>query len=346
VTLPDAALAVLWAGLTLYVLFGGADFGAGVWDLLAGRTERGRPQRSLIEHAIGPVWEANHVWLIFVVVLMWTAFPPVFASVASTMYVPLTLVALGIIARGAAFAFRKASTTLPRQRLFGATFAFSSVVTPFFLGAVAGGVATGRVPSGISAGDLLTAWANPTSVVTGLLSVGTAAYLAAVYLTRDAQRLGHPEQAEAFRRRALGSGVVVGVLAVLGLAVLHGDAPGVFKALTGGWALVFVVLSVAAGLVSLGLLVRRAYRAVRVTAALAVAGLLWAWGAAQYPVLLPGATVTDVAATHAVLVASLGALGVGALLVVPSLWWLYATFQREDGAEQSSRDVGEASQHA
>ncbi len=329
--LPEIMLAVLWVGLTAYVLFGGADFGAGVWDLLAGGTRRGRDQRALIEHSIGPVWEANHVWLIFVIVLMWTGVPEVFAAVASTLYVPLTLVALGIIARGSAFAFRKASTELRLQRLFGATFAFSSLVTPYFLGAVAGAIASGRVPPGIAEGDLVSSWVNPTSTITGALAVGTAAYLAAVYLTRDAQRAGRDDLAEAFRRRALGAGAVVGVLSVLGLLVVRADAPDLFDELGSGTGLPFVVGSVLAGAASLVLLWRRAYVAVRLTAALAVTGLLWGWGAAQYPQLLPGVDLQQAAATDAVLGASLGALAVGAVLLVPSLWWLYATFQRDEG---------------
>src|SRR4051812_24433917 len=156
--LADTTLAVMWIGLTCYALFGGADFGAGLWDLLAGGSEHGREPRKLIEHSIGPVWEANHVWLIFVVVLLWTGFSPVFAAVMSTLYIPLTLTALGIIARGAAFAFRKASTEVWQQRLFGGCFALSSVLTPFFLGAVAGGAASGRARPGSPAGAVLTGW--------------------------------------------------------------------------------------------------------------------------------------------------------------------------------------------
>ncbi|WP_113700050.1 cytochrome d ubiquinol oxidase subunit II [Nonomuraea lactucae] len=327
--LPEMLLAVMWIGLTAYVLFGGADFGGGVWDLLAGGPEGGRRQRELIEHSIGPVWEANHVWLIFVIVLLWTGVPPVFASVASTLYIPLTLAALGVIARGSAFAFRKVSTELWQRRLFGAAFAFSSVVTPFFLGTVAGGVASGRVPPGIAAGDLITSWANPTSAVAGALAVGTAAYLAAVYLTRDAQRTGQDDLAEQFRRRGLAAGLVVGVLSAAGLIVLRADAPLLFAELVAGRALPFLVLSVAAGLASLALLWIRAYLAVRVSAALAVTGLLWGWGVGQYPELLPGLTVEEAAANGTVLAATLGSLAVGALLLLPSLWWLYATFQRE-----------------
>lgn len=327
--LPETLMAVLWIGLSAYLLFGGADFGAGVWDLLAGTTIRGRSQRALIEHSIGPVWEANHVWLIFVIVLLWTGIPSVFAAIASTLYVPLTLVALGIIARGAAFAFRKASTELWQQRLFGAAFAFSSVVTPFFLGTVAGAIASRRVPPGIARGDLVTSWLNPTSLITGALAVGTASYLAAVYLTRDAERSGEPTLTEAFRRRALITGAVVGALSALGLLILHNDAPPLYSELTSGRALPFLAGAVLAGLASLVLLWRRAYLAVRITAALAVLGLLWGWGWGQYPELLPGTDLETAAATDAVLAATLVSLAIGALLLLPSLWWLYATSQRE-----------------
>ncbi|WP_106401040.1 cytochrome d ubiquinol oxidase subunit II [Actinocorallia populi] len=335
--LAEILLVVLWIGLTAYVLFGGADFGGGIWDLLAGTAERGRPQRDTIEHSIGPVWETNHVWLIFVIVMAWTGVPAVFAAIASTLYIPLTLAALGIIARGAAFAFRKASTLLWQQRLFGAAFAFSSVFTPFFLGTVAGAIASGRVPPGIAAGDLLTSWLNPTSLISGALAVGTAAYLAAVYLTRDAQRGGDEELAETFRHRALLAGTVTGLLSAAGLLVLHADAPRLFTELTSGKALPLLLLSVAAGIVSLPLLWWRAYRAVRVTAALAVTGLLWGWALGQYPRLLPGVTVRDAAATDAVLAATLGSLAVGSLLLLPSLWWLYATFQKEPGGTTPDR---------
>jgi cytochrome d ubiquinol oxidase subunit II len=322
-----AYLAVMWLGLTLYLLLGGADFGAGIWDLVAGGPERGRRQRDLIAHTIGPVWEANHVWLIFVIVLMWTGFPPVFAAVSSTLYVPLTLVALGIIGRGSAFVFRKASVRVEHQRLFGAVFALSSLLTPFFLGVSAGAVAGGRVP-GLAAGDLVTSWLNPTSIVCGVLTVCLTAYLAAVYLTREAEREGEGDLAESFRRRALGSGVVTGAVAIGAILVLRSDARDLADELLSGWGLVLVVVSVLAGLVSLGLIATRRYLAVRVTAAAAVTALLWGWGAAQYPSMLPGMTASDAAAQHSVLVASLGALGGGALLLVPSMLWMFRIFQR------------------
>jgi cytochrome d ubiquinol oxidase subunit II len=335
--LAEIALVVLWFGLTAYVLFGGADFGGGFWDLLAGGARRGAAQRGLVEHAIGPVWEANHVWLIFVIVMLWTGFPTVFAAVASTLYIPLTLVALGIIARGAAFAFRKVSHEPGMRRLYGAGFAFSSVATPFFLGTAAGAIAGGRVPAGIATGHLVTSWLNPTSLVTGVLAVGVTAYLAAAYLCRDAERAGSAELAAAFRRRALITGVVVGGVSLAGLLVLRVDSPGLFNELLGWPAVGLVGLSVIAGLASLALLAARAFLAVRVTASLAVAGVLWAWAVAQYPVLLPGVTVADAAATDAVLGASLGALGVGAVLLVPSLWWLYRLFQQPEPTGPTDR---------
>ena len=325
-TAADAFLGLLWIGLTLYALLGGADFGAGLWDLLAGGAHRGRPQRELIEHSIGPVWEANHVWLIFVITLFWTGFPAAFAAFAATLYIPLTLAALGIIARGSAFAFRKVSDQLWQRRLFGAAFAFSSVITPFFLGAVAGAVASRRVPTGIAEGDIVTSWWNPTSITAGLLAVGTTAYLAAVYLTADARRTGDERLADAFRLRALLTGVLVGALSLAALLVIRLDAPDLFASLMGqAWP--FVLGSILAGITSLALLVVRRFLLVRITAALAATAVIWGWGAAQYPIMLPGLTVDQAAADPAVLRASLWALGIGGLILVPSLLYLFAVFQ-------------------
>jgi cytochrome d ubiquinol oxidase subunit II len=335
--LANIALAVMWIGLTCYALFAGADFGAGAWDLLAGGAVRGSPQRRLIEHSVGPVWEANHVWLIFVVVLLWTAFPPVFAAVMSTLYVPLTLAALGIIARGASFAFRKAVTGVPEQRLFGALFAASSVVTPFFLGAVAGAIASGRVPPGLAQGHPLGSWTGPASVLGGVLAVLVCAYLAAVYLCADATRVGASALAEAFRLRALISGALTGAVALAGIAVLARDAPLLFVGLIGR-AMPLVALSVVAGIAEFPLLWRRHYLTARIVAALAVTAILWSWAVAQYPVMLePRLTFTASAAHDSVLSASLLALAVGAVLLVPSLLWLYRLFQRgETGPEHEA----------
>jgi cytochrome d ubiquinol oxidase subunit II len=332
-TAAQATLAVLWLGLTLYALFAGADFGAGFWDLFAGDARRGRPQRDLIGHVIGPVWEANHVWLIFVLVLLWTGFSPVFAAIMSTLYIPLTLAALGIIGRGAAFAFRKVVDELWQQRLFGGVFVASSILTPFFMGTVAGGIASGRVPAGLAAGNLVTSWLNPTGVLGGVLAVGTCAYLAAMYLCQDAVRLGHPDLADAFRRRAVGAAVVVGAVVLGGIAVLRADAPVLFHGLTHR-GLPLVIVSALAGLVSVVLLMARRYVLVRPAAALAVAAVLWGWAVAQYPRMLPPNLDYAAAARPPVLTATLITVGVGALLLLPSLGWLYAIFQRDQPAAE------------
>jgi cytochrome d ubiquinol oxidase subunit II len=328
-----------WTGLTLYALLGGADFGGGFWDALAGETRRAMAQRRLIEQSIGPVWEANHVWLIFVLVLFWTCFPLVFASVASTMYVPLTLVALGIIARGSAFAFRKASTERWQLRLFGGAFALSSVFTPFFLGTVAGGVASARVPPGLARGHLLYSWLNPTSVLGGLLAVGTTAYLAAVYLTADARRAGDAGLAADFRRRGLITAVVTGLIALGGILVLRADAPRLYAGLTGR-ALPLVAFSALGGLASMALLAGGAYVLARGTAAVAVAAVVWGWAVAQYPILLyPDLTVGKAAAEPSVLHATLASVIVGMIILVPSLVWLFVLFQSNDAVRRADGET-------
>jgi cytochrome d ubiquinol oxidase subunit II len=326
-------MAAMWICLTAYALFGGADFGGGFWDLIAGRAGKGRAQRNLIEHSIGPIWEANHVWLIFVIILTWTVVPSVFAAVSSTLYIPLTLVAVGIIARGSAFAFRKVSEKLWQQRLFGGAFALSSVLTPFFLGTVGGSLASGRVPPGIAAGDPITSWINPTSLTSGVLAVTTTAYLAAVYLTHDARREGDPPLAETFRRKALAAGVATGVVAGIELLVLAIDAPGLFGQLLAMPAAPLTALSIAAGVASLALMWRRHFLTVRVSAALAVTALLWSWGTAQYPHVLPGLALAEASATENVLAANAIAVVIAGILVIPSLWWLYAIFQRDQFAK-------------
>jgi cytochrome bd-type quinol oxidase subunit 2 len=334
-TIAEVVLGVMFVGLIAYGLFGGADFGAGIWDLLAGGTKRGQRQRDLIEHSIGPVWEANHVWLIFVLVVLWTAFSGAFAAVATTLYAPLTLAAFGMIARGAAFAFRKSIRGLRMRRFLGASFALSSLVTPYFLGAVVGGVASGRVPPGIAAGDVVTSWINPTSVLGGVLAVLVCAYLAAVFLCADARRDGADDLAEEFRTRALGTAAVTGVAGLAGFFVLQSDAPMLFDGLT-GQGLPVIILSVLAGVVAIALLITRRYAWARISSSLAVAAILVGWAAAQYPyVLPPGLTIEDAARGRATLVAMLVSLVLGSLVLVPSLYYLYTLFQRGDPAVAS-----------
>src|SRR5439155_13534109 len=174
-------------------------------------------------HAMGPVWEVNHVWLIFVFVVCWTAYPTAFGSIASTLSVPLFIAGIGIILRGTAYALRSGTQTAREQRRVEVTLAVSSILTPFALGAVIGGIASFRVPVGNAAGDLVDSWLNPTSILVGTLAVASAAYLAAVYLAADAVRVGRADLAGAFRARALVTAVVAGAVAIGGLVVLRED---------------------------------------------------------------------------------------------------------------------------
>jgi cytochrome d ubiquinol oxidase subunit II len=312
----------------LYALLAGADFGGGFWDLVAGRGARGRDARGLIEESIGPVWEANHVWLIFVLVTLWTAFPTAFAPIMSTLYVPLTIAAVGIILRGAAFAFRKASGTMRLRRWFGITFASSSVLTPFMLGAVVGGIASGRVPAGERTGDVLRSWLNPTSFLGGVMAVVVCAFLAAVYLTADAERRDRPELVRGFRRRAIGSGIVGGLVALAGVFVLRNDAPNLYHGLTHRGA-ALIALSALAGATTLVLLVRAQYARARFAAALAVVAVLFGWAAGQYPFMLEhNLRISDAAGAHATLVGILVVFGGGGLLLIPALVWLLVLMQR------------------
>jgi cytochrome d ubiquinol oxidase subunit II len=322
-TAADQIAAVLWLGTMIYAIFGGADFGAGVWDLLAGRGKHGAAQRDLIDRSMGPVWEANHTWLIFDLVILWTAFPGAFAAIMSTLYLPLAFAAVGIVLRGSAFAFRKVSHRLTGGRAFGLVFSLSSVVTPFFLGTVLGAIASGRVPAAGN-GDPIGSWLNPTSIALGLLAVAAGAYIAAAFLTADARRTAST-LVDAFRRRTLGAGVLAGALAIAGLLVLRVDAPALFHGLTGS-GLPLVLASVVAGSISLGLCLVGDGRWTRPFAVAAVATVVLGWGVAQYPLLLPPGLTIDAAAAPD---GTLGALTVitiaAAALIGPSLaalFWL------------------------
>ena len=322
--LPELAAALALLALTGYVVLGGADFGGGFWDLTAGGAERGAPIRAMIKRSMSPVWEANHVWLIFLLVVLWTAFPEAFGSIMSTLAVPIFLAALGIVLRGGAFALKGEAATIAEARFLGATFALSSVLVPFFLGTAAGAIAAGEVPVGNASGGAFSSWTGPTSILVGLISVATGAHLAAVFLGADAQRAGRSDLVRAFRTRALGSGAAAGALAIAGLAVLNSDAPDLFDGLTSGLGLACVVISALAGLVTLALEWTERFELARFSAALAVAAIVAGWAAAQEPYLLPpDLTVTEAAAPDATLVALLIACGAGMLVLVPALIWLF-----------------------
>jgi len=332
----EAVAVVLMVGIIAYALFGGADFGAGFWDLIAGGATRGERPRAVAAHSIGPVWEANHVWLIFTLVVLWTGFPEAFASITKTLYVPLSLAALGIVFRGASFAFRKEVTRTSSRRNFGAAFAASSVLVPYCMGAVAGAIASGRVPAGGKAGDPWSSWINPTSILGGVLAVVVCAYLAAVYMIWDARRFAGPDMVEYFRRRAVVASVVAGVVAFAGFFVLDDDAHYVFDGLTSR-ALPLVIVSGLCGLGSLVLLVREQHRGARVLAAGAVATVVGAWGVAQWPYILPSTLKVDQAAAPDPTLASiLVVFAVAAIVILPSLGFLYVLDQKSllDGDTQ------------
>jgi cytochrome d ubiquinol oxidase subunit II len=322
--LPELAAGLTLVGLTAYVVLGGADFGAGFWDLTAGGAERGAPVRAMIKRAMSPVWEANHVWLIFVLVMLWTAFPEAFGSITSTLAFPLFLAALGIVLRGGAFALKGEAATIAEARALGATFALSSVLVPFFLGTVAGAIASGEVPVGNATGDEWTSWTGTTSLFVGVLAVVTGAHLAAVFLGADSHRAGRPELVHAFRMRALGSGVVAGALAIAGLAVVNSDAPDLYDGLTSGAGLACVLVSGAAGLITLWLEWRERFEVARYTAAVAVAAIVAGWALAQEPYLLPpDLTVKEAAAPDETLLTLVIAACLGMALLIPALAWLF-----------------------
>jgi cytochrome d ubiquinol oxidase subunit II len=324
----DAAAGILWVGATFYALFGGADFGGGVWDLVAGGPERGERPRALIQRSLTPVWEANHVWLIFVLVVLWTAFPEAFSAIFTTLYVPLTLAALGIVLRGAGFAFRKTIEGLQGRRAMGATFAISSLMTPFFMGAVVGAVAAGNVPAAGN-GDAFSSWLQPLPLLIGAMFVVTGAYLAGVFLVGDARRAGDEEMERYFERRALGAAVAAGALAAVGLVALHSEARYVFDRLT-DQGLPLVILSLLCGAALLAVLVRGGRRPLRPLAAGAVVAVIWGWGVAQFPYLLPTSLRIDqAAAPDATMTTIFIVFAAAAVLVLPSLGLLYSLAQRD-----------------
>jgi len=320
----DAVAAVMFLAVVAYAVFAGADFGSGVWDLTAGDAERGAPTRRLIDHAVGPVWEANHVWLIFVLVFCWTGFPEAFGALMGSMGVPFWLAGLGIVARGAGFAFRKYAPSLVWARVAGALFAGASLITPFFFGAIAGGVASGRVPvdDRASVGPF-SAWLGPTSILGGLLAVATCTFMAGVLLTADAQRLGWDELAEELRVKTLVGGAITGVIALAGIPVLIIDGETLVEGLLGR-GLTLVVASALAGVSTMVLLARHELRAARVAAVVAVSTVVLGWGVGQYPwILVDELTIDQAAGAEAALIGLLVAAGLAAVLVVPPLVYLF-----------------------
>jgi len=315
ILLAESLAAIILVALTAYVLLGGADFGGGVWDLLASGPRKTR-QRDLIAHAIGPVWEANHVWLILAIVLLFTCFPRAFARIAIALHVPLTLMLIGIVLRGSAFVFQTYGGG------GGRVFAVASLVTPVLLGVCVGAVASGAIGAEAGASGegfyalYVAPWLTAFGLAVGLLALTCFAFLAAVYLTLEAR---DDELREDFRQRALLSGVWVLMMGGLGLALApHGQLVDAR----------LLVLTGAAAVTTFWALWRRRYRVARVAAAAQVTMILWGWAVAQFPYMLPpDLAIVGAAAPRATLQLALLAVLVGAVVLFPSLYYLFRIFK-------------------
>lgn len=321
--LADIPLLFILGGLALYTVLAGADFGAGIWQLTAGGGPDAERLRAHAHDSMAPVWEANHVWLIFVLTVMWTAYPSAFGSVASTLSVPLFAAALGIILRGAAYALRTGTRTPREVRIVDTAFAVASLLTPFALGTVIGAIAAERVPVGNAAGGLISSWTSPLSLLIGGLAVANSGYLAGVFLSADAVRAGDRALEERFRARALGAAVLAGAAAAAGLIVLHADAHRLFHRLLDGPGLPALVVSVLAGIVAIGLVWRRRFEPARYVGAIAVVAIIAGWALAQAPVLLPGLTIARAAAPRDTLITVIVAVLAGGAILFPSLALLF-----------------------
>jgi cytochrome d ubiquinol oxidase subunit II len=322
-SLATVLIVVVWTGVTLYAVLGGADFGAGILHVLA-RGSTAAPERRAIATAMGPVWEANHVWLIFVVTAFFSAFPRAFGALGTVVFLPATLAVVAIVVRGCAFAFAghiegRPDVAAATRRLFSA----ASVAAPFLFGTVAGGLALQRAHVGE-----LGLWIGPFQLIVGALAVALCAALAAIFLAVEMTRAGEPELAASFGRRGLWATTAAGALALVALVVASGAAPRLFDALTGR-ALPEVLSAIVAGSVAVGALWRRRYRLARASIGLSAAAIVWGWGIAQYPRLVgPELTVGNAAASGPELTAIAIALGAGLLILAPSLWLLYVGFRR------------------
>lgn len=339
-----AVATAMFAAMAAYALFAGADLGAGVWDALAGGTARGQAPRAAIRKSVGSVYEANNVWIVFVLVIFWTGFPSAFATAMTQLFVPLAVSLLGIMLRGLGFAFRQEADRLPLKSLTTTLFAGSSLVVPFFMGTAVGAVATGRVHMGAGA-DSTAAWTGPVSIVTGALFATTCAYIGAVYLVDDCRKRGNEKLSRYFGVRAIAAGLVTGGLAALNLYLLSLDAPYVFGRLRSiSWPL--IVVSVVAGTAVLGMIVFGATRFVRPVAAIAVVAVVAGWGWAQYPFVFPRSlTLAAASGPATALDAQLVVIGLAIVLVAPAFGYLYWLQQHEDlseGGSASTADLREA----
>lgn len=320
--LSDVVAALMFLGVVAYAVFGGADFGSGMWDLTAGDAKQGAHVRAQIDRSIGPVWEANHVWLIYVLVFLWTGFPTAFAAIMNTLFIPWLLVGLGIVLRGGAFAFRKFSSSLREAQIHGAVFAASSLVTPFFLGMIAGAIASGRVPLD-EPGDRWSSWTGPTSVVGGVLAVLTCSFLAGTFLAADSERSGNMELANDIGRKAFSVGLITGGVSLVAAVTLELDAESLASELHGR-GLPLIIISAVAGSFSVWRLRQQRWARARVGAVIAVAAIVIGWGVGQYPdILVDHAEIDEVVGARPTQIGLIIVFGLAGVTVIPALAWLY-----------------------
>ncbi len=319
---------VIVVSLILYALMGGADFGGGMWDLLA-RGPRAKRQKEAIAEAIGPIWEANHVWLILVIVVLFTAFPPAFSAMMTALNIPITIILIGIILRGSAFIFRKYDRDAERvRRRWSVLFGISSFLTPFFEGITVGALATGQihVTGGAVTSGYLAGWLTPFAFACGLFALGLFAFLAATYLTLDTE--AEPDLQNDFRRRAIWAELLLLPLALLAFGTSKNGAPEIFKGLTQWWAPLLLGWTSCLGIAALVALWLRKFAAARIAAIGQVALILAGWSLAQFPhLVMPDITISNSAAPELTLRLLIIALGAGAILLLPSLYFLFHIFK-------------------
>jgi cytochrome d ubiquinol oxidase subunit II len=325
--------------LIVYALLGGADYGGGVWDLFAmGR--RAPAQRALIAKAIGPVWEANHVWLILVIVILFTAFPIAFSAISIALHIPLTLLLLGIVLRGTTFTFRAYDVERDDvQRRWSLVFSIASIITPILLGITLGAIASGtiRVKDGVAVSGMFGSWLAPFPFAVGFFALSLFAFLAAVYLTVEASE---PALQEDFRLRALIAGVVVGVLALTVFWLAGTGAPTVRLGISkSGWAVGLHLFTALFAVAAFYALWTRKYKLARACVVAQLSLILVGWALAQFPYLVePDITIHSAAAPTATLRLLLIALVVGVLILFPSYYYLFRIFKNETALAASSVD--------
>lgn len=324
------ALAILWLALIAYAVLGGADFGAGIWDLFAVGSQRQRHRR-LINQAIGPVWESNHVWLVFLIVGLFSVFPSAFAVLTVALFIPLTIALIGIVLRGAAFIFRtyELDASSPSADIWSRVFSTTSLITPFFLGTSAAAVASGQLvaPDGVAHTNLGSAWLSPFALTIGAMAITLCASLAATYLTQEASSLGETDLVETYRKRALLMGAITAVLGALGLLISPLEAPQLWDGMFAR-ALPVVIATMLIGLATAALLYWRRYSLARLMIVLETAFLLGSWGLSQYPYIIPPhVTIANSANDPNVILALVIAIAVGMVILLPSLYYLFSVFK-------------------